>query len=46
MGARNNYTENFVRECVQGGEQAIGMEVIAGDDQKPKGEEQGHIRRG
>lgn len=36
MGARNNdISENIVWECVQGGEQAIGM-VIAGDSKKPK----------
>jgi len=46
MGARNNNSENFVRGCVQGGEQAIGMVVTAGDDKKSRKEEQEHMWRG
>lgn len=36
MGARNNNSENIVRECAQIGEQAIEAELIVGDDEKPK----------
>lgn len=46
MGARNNNSENIVRECVQGREHSIGEGVIAGDDEKPKKEEWEHVRCG
>ena len=36
MDARNNNSENIVRECVQGREHSIGMGVIAEDEEKPK----------
>jgi hypothetical protein len=44
-GARNNNFENIVRECVRGREHSIGVEVIAGGDEKPKREEQEHTAR-
>jgi len=46
MGARNNNSENIVRECVQGREHSIGVEVITEDDEEPKKEEREHVQQG
>jgi hypothetical protein len=43
VGARNNSSENIVREYVQGGEHSIGMGVVAEDEEKPKKEEREHM---
>jgi hypothetical protein len=45
VGARNNNSENIMRECIQ--ERAFDrMEVIAEGDEKPKKQEREHIRQG
>jgi len=43
-GARNDF-ENIVRECVQGGEHSMWMEVTV-EDEKPKKEGRKHSSKG
>jgi len=43
MGARNDNSENIVREYVQGRGHPMGMEVIVEDEEKPKRERSGSI---